>query len=297
MRDGARATNMTDTAVSPDGSRHSVALSDVRNGTSSTGDPSKPSSSCIYVGTVHHRRYAPVIHAFRYSLFLAFIDLDEVDALFRYPRCFSTTRFSAIRFRRGDYLGDPNRPLVDCVRELVEDKTGEVVKGPIRLLTQLRTFGFVFNPISLYYCFDSDAKNLIAVVADVTNTPWGERHRYVMSLSSNHSNDVAVAECPKKFHVSPFMDMAMQYRWSISQPAEQLTVRIENHDKTGLAFDATLQLNRHELTLKNLLWALLCYPMMAWKVVAAIYWQAFRLWRKKVPFVPHPSRHSNHKVA
>ncbi|MEZ6119131.1 MAG: DUF1365 domain-containing protein [Pirellulaceae bacterium] len=296
MRDGLRSTNMTDTAMSPDGSKRRVALTDSRNGTSQSGDSATASSSCIYVGTVHHRRYAPVIHAFRYSLFLAYIDLDEVDTLFRYPRCFSTARFSAIRFRRGDYLGDPNRPLVDCVRELVLEKTGKVVMGPIRLLTQLRTFGFVFNPVSLYYCFDSDTTTLTAVVADVTNTPWGERHCYVLSLDSNHPKTIAVAECPKEFHVSPFMEMAMQYRWRLSQPAEQLTVRIENHDKSGLAFDATLQLTRHELTLKNLSWTLLCYPMMAWKVIAAIYWQAFRLWRKKVPLVPHPSRYSN-KVA
>ena len=266
-------------------------VSEAESATTQTrqSDPETPAStSCLYVGSIHHRRYTPAVHQFRHSLFLASIDLDDVDSLFRYPLLFSTSRFSIVQFRRSDYHGDSAHSLSDCIRELIYERTGETLTGPIRLLTHLRYFGFAFNPVSLYYCYESDGETLATIVAEVTNTPWGEQHCYVIPVDTENDNKIRAVECQKEFHVSQFMEIAMRYRWRISKPAENLTLGIENYDGTERVFDATLQLVRRELTPIQMTWMLIRYPLMAWKVIAAIYWHAIRLWWKRVPFVPHP---------
>lgn len=244
--------------------------------------------SAIYIGTVVHRRHSPVAHEFKNRLFLASIDVDQTADVFRVPLLCSTSLFSVARFRRADYFGDPNRPLGDCIRELVLDRTGIALGGRIQLLTHLRYFGFVFNPVSFYYCFDSAGNKLQAVVADVTNTPWGERHCYVIPCETDRR--VHDFECIKQFHVSPFMPMAVSYAWRFTTPDDHLAVRIENHDESGCVFDVTLQMERTNLTTARLMWAIARFPFMTVRVVLSIYWQALRLWSKKVPFIPHPRR-------
>jgi DUF1365 family protein len=238
------------------------------------------------VGKVRHRRYSPVLHQFTYSLFWFGVDLDQIEKLFRLPGLFWTRRFSLVRFRREDYLGDPAEPLADCVRELVSETTSIEVTGPILLLTQVRICGLVFNPVSFYYCYDPTGSKLQAVVAEVTNTPWGERHNYVIPWDSR--TRVQKFEAPKEFHVSPFMPMQMTYRWRLSAPTEVLTTSIENHDETDRVFSAMVNLQRREWTAVNILWNLIRFPLMSLQFIAAIYWQALRLWWKKVPYVPHP---------
>ena len=139
--------------------------------------------SCLYEGTVVHRRFAPMEHSFRFRLFLVYVDLDELESLFGRRGIWSTRSPAVARFRRADYFGDPDRPLTDCVRELVEEQTGNRPKGPIGLLTNFRYFGFEMNPVSFFYCYDSTGQHVEAIVAEVHNTPWNEKHCYVLNFA------------------------------------------------------------------------------------------------------------------
>ncbi len=247
--------------------------------------------SCIYVGQVRHRRFEPIEHQFRYRMFMMYLDLEELPHLFKGRWLWSSRRAAPARFDRRDHLGDPQVPLDEAVRRLAQENTGRRPQGSIRLLTHLRYFGYCFNPISLYFCFDAQGRQVETIVAEVDNTPWGERHCYVLDESQNRGTQRnKLFEFPKEFHVSPFMGMGLGYRWRISAPQDALTVHIENLQGQKRLFDATLALRRREVTGFNLTGALTFYPFMTARVMAAIYWQAFRLWRKGAPFFPHPDK-------
>jgi len=247
--------------------------------------------SCLYRGRVRHRRHAPKPHAFEYSLFMLYLDLDELPCLFDRYWLWSSRRPNLAWFRRADHLGDPEQPLAGCVRDLVEQRTGRRPRGPVRLLTHLRYFGHGFNPVSFYYCFDADGERVEHIVAEVNNTPWGEQHCYVLSAGpAQRERRVQRFELDKQFHVSPFMGMDMRYRWSFATPAERLFVHLQNHQDGDRLFDATLFLDRQPIGSAALAGVLLRFPFMTLKVVAAIYWQALRLWLKKTPFHPHPRK-------
>lgn len=261
-------------------------------------------ASCLYEGWVRHRRFAPRAHAFRYRLFQAFLDLDELDTVFDGSWLASARRPAALRFRRSDHVGDPARPLAEQVRDLVEGHAGRRPRGPIRLLTHLRTFGFCFNPVSFYYCWahnanDQNAKDQSAdagsapetVVAEVDNTPWGERHCYVLDgRAGERVGSARVFRFEKRFHVSPFLPMDVDYTWRFSDPGPRLLVHMENRRAGELVFDATQVMRRRELTPAALRSCLVRYPAMTATVFTAIYWQALRLWLKKTPFHGHPGR-------
>jgi DUF1365 family protein len=243
--------------------------------------------SALYEGTVRHRRFSPAAHSFSYTMFMAYLDLAELDEAFRGRWLWSASRPAAARFRRADHLGDPALPLDRCVRDLVEEKTGRRPDGPIRLLTHLAYYGWCFNPVSFFYCFDPAGRRVEFIVSEVSNTPWLERHCYVHDRR-NSPGPVLHARMKKEFHVSPFMDMEQEYGWSFRDPAERLTVHMENFEKGALLFDATMALERRELTGAALASALARWPFMTLKVVGAIHWQALKLWAKNVPVFTHP---------
>ncbi len=244
------------------------------------------SASCVYEGWVRHRRHSPRRHSFRYPLFLMYLDLEELPQLFDRSLAWSARRPAPVRFRRSDYLGNPRRPLREEVLDLVAERTGHRPAGPVRLLTQLRQYGFSFNPVSFYYCFDRGGEQVEAVAAEVTNTPWGERHAYV--LQRNGEGPVLSDQMAKEFHVSPFLGMDGDYQWRVSEPGEALQVQIENHESGLSVFDATLSLQRRPLSPKLLRRLLVRYPAASLAVVARIYLQALLLKLKGVRHFPHP---------
>lgn len=248
----------------------------------------RPMESCLYEGFVHHRRTSPVEHEFRVRLSMAYLDLAELPQVFAGRWLWKLEGRAPASFHRSDYLGDPATPLPEAVRDCVERRTGRRPGGPIRLLTHLRTFGFCFNPVSFYYCYEPSSRRLESIVADVTNTPWKERHAYVLSPRPEEPRGSLRFETPKAFHVSPFMSMDLDYHWRVATPGERLLVAIANHDADGRFFQATLALERREITARNLARSLAAYPFATGRVVAGIYWQALRLRAKGAHFFSHP---------
>ena len=240
-------------------------------------------ASAIYEGTIRHRRFAVRPHELRHRLALLYLDLRELDSLL--DGRLLAARPGLVRFRRDDYLGDPSVALSDAVRMQVERETGSTFAGPIRLLTQPRTFGHCFNPVSFYYCFTAQ-EQLDAVVAEVTNTPWGERHAYV--LGRNEEGPVLAAGFTKALHVSPFMAMEQRYTMRVAEPGPTLAVHIESHEDGQLAFDATLALRRRPFTRAGLARVTARYPAATVRVLALIYAHALALKLKGVPVHPHP---------
>jgi hypothetical protein len=240
---------------------------------------------------VQHRRLRPVPHHFRFRLFMMYLDLDELPDALDGHWLWSARRAAPARFHRADYHGDPAVPLADAVRRTVEEKTGTRPAGPIRLLTHLRYYGYCFNPVSFYYCFDREGSHVETILTEITNTPWGERHSYVLPRTPD-MNGVMRFRFAKNFHVSPFMPMEQRYDWRFSPPGRRLAVHMENYDAAGMIFDATMSLRRRELTGATLARALLAYPWMTAGVVTAIHWNALKLWLKGNPVYTHPERRS-----
>jgi DUF1365 family protein len=242
--------------------------------------------NALYEGWVGHRRRQPVEHSFRYRVFMAYVDLDAVPERVGPSWLWSTRHPALVRFRRADYLGDARIAPADAVRALVHERTGSRPPGPVRLLTNLRCLGHLFNPVSFYYCFDRDGESLEAVVAEVTNTPWGERHAYVLGALDD---DGAVHErVDKVFHVSPFMAMEHEYELSLTAPGPRIGVEIVSRRDGEVHFDASLQLERRALDPAGLRRVLLRQPAPTLAVVARIYANAARLKLKGAPYFSHP---------
>lgn len=247
--------------------------------------------SAIYEGRVRHRRFSPVPHAFSYRLFMMYVDLDELPTVFKNRWFWSVDRTNLASLKRRDHVGDRSIPLDEFIRQLVEARTGQRPDGPIRLLTHLRYFGYVFNPVSFYFCYDRSAGRVDTIVAEITNTPWGERHCYVLGADHNRASGKRKHyRFDKVFHISPFIDMDVVYDWRFTEPASQLAIHMENLRDGRPFFDATMRLERRELSGPSLARVLVQYPLMTAKIISAIHWQALRLWIKGVPFFAHPKR-------
>ena len=252
--------------------------------------------SAFYEGTVRHRRMEPRHHAFSFRMFLVYLDLDELPSILDRLPLWSARRPALAQFRRDDYFGDPNVPLADAVRNLVEAETGHRPVGPIRMLSHLRYFGHCFNPVSFYYCFDPDDTFVETIVAEIENTPWGERHAYVLTDRAHHGRKHRFL-LDKSFHVSPFQDMDLEYDWRFLEPEDRVAVHMVSRSGGKRTFDATFSAKRHGMTKANAVRFLLRYPFLTVGVLAAIYWQALRLRIKGFRFYPHPARRTREKEA
>lgn len=247
--------------------------------------------SGIYEGWVRHRRYTPARHAFTYRLAMLYLDLDELPRVFGGRAVWSLEGPNLASFRRRDYLGSPDVPLADAVRRLVWERAGQTPDGPIRLLTHPRYFGYIFNPVSFYYCFDSAGERVRWIVAEITNTPWRERHAYVLDCGPGlEAGETQRWSFVKAFHVSPFMPMDQRYRWCLSAPSGRVFVHMTTVDGGSRAFDATLHLTRREISTRAMASLLVRFPLMTARVVTQIHWNALHLWLKRVPFHTHPAK-------
>lgn len=245
-------------------------------------------NSCIYEGVIRHARYRPTENRFEHSVFFLYLDLAELDTVFQDRWFWSTKGFNLAFLRRKDHFGDPSQTIDEAVRALVREKTGEKPAGQIRMLTHLRYLGHNFNPATFYYCYDAAGNRVETIVVEVHNTPWGEVHCYVVDERDNMGlREQKRFRLKKDFTVSPFMPMELDYEWSFTEPGNQVNVHMEDFDKEGKIFEADLTAERREITGPSLNRMLLKYPVVTLKVVFGIYWQAFRLWRKGVPFYGH----------
>lgn len=260
-------------------------------------------ASAIYSGKVRHRRFSPKQHAFEYDVFMMYLDTREIEDIFSLSRFWSLKHFAPAQFKRTDFhidkghinqahidknqLAQNSLPSIDeSVRNTVASTLGKRPTGPIRMLVNLRYWGVNMNPISTYYCFDDSGEKLIAILAEVHNTPWNERHAYVLTGEDfAHKQDV---NFPKEFHVSPFNPLEMDYRWHSTTPNKTLALHLENWQKNQKVMDATMTLAREEISTRALNKILIRFPWMTVKVISAIYWQALKLWWKGVPIFNHP---------
>jgi DUF1365 family protein len=242
-------------------------------------------SSALYFGTVLHTRLKPRRHRLSYRVFSLLLDLDELAELAASSRIFSHNRLNLFSFHDRDHGAGVTQPLRPQVEAQLERAGIDLAGGAIRLLCFPRILGYVFNPLSVYFCQHRDGA-LRAILYEVNNT-FGERHSYLIPVEDSN-RDIIRQSCQKEFYVSPFMAMDCRYDFRIAPPAERLAVVIQQYDAEGPILHASLVGSRADLTDGNLIGAFLRYPLMTLKVFAGIHWEALKLWRKGMRLVPHP---------
>ncbi len=235
--------------------------------------------SCLFVGEVRHRRFSPIEHALNYRLFMPCLDLDELDVLQKKVWGFGSRWWHWARFRRDDYLGDGD--LKQAVLAKVAELGGQPCTGAVKAVLHLRYFGLYFSPVNFYYIYD-DKQQWRYLLAEVSNTPWNERHYYLLD-----ANDELTWKHNKAFHVSPFNPLEQEYVWKIKPIEKRLSIHLECH-RNIKEFDATLTMTKQPFSSQVLLKHLIVTPIMAVKVTMGIYWHALKLWLKGAPFYGHP---------
>lgn len=238
--------------------------------------------SAIYVGEIAHQRFLPKIHRFRYPFFMWFLNLDELEGLPNLGWWFSVKHWAISRMLRSDYLGDPKLPLADAVRARMLELTGKPVTGKVCGLMNMRTLGLYFSPVNFYYGFNEEG-SFTHFLAEVSNTPWNERHHYAYYVADGQYDLTQ----KKAFQVSPFNSLQQQYRWRISPPGGAVGVTIAVSDTRGEIFAAHLQLERQELDQSTVRRMLLRKPIMTAFIVGGIYYQALKIFFKGIPYVPY----------
>ena len=248
-------------------------------------------NSRIYEGEVRHARYRPKENRFRTSVFFLYLDLAELDTVFGGRWLWSAKHRNVAWLRRKDHFGDPSVTIDEAVRALVQQKTGKRPAGPVRMMTHLRYLCHNFNPATFYYCYDAANSRVETIVVEVHNTPWGEVHCYVVDERDNIGmREQKRFRLMKDFTVSPFMPMDLEYEWTFTEPGSAVNVHMADFDREGKIFEADLTAERRKITGTSLGRMLLKYPVVTLKVVVGIYWQAFRLWVKGVPFYGHSEK-------
>lgn len=242
--------------------------------------------SALYVGTVAHRRLRPQQHRLRYDVFYLLIDLDEVETLARSSRLLRLGRFGLISFHAGDHGDGTAVPLRQQVEGHLRSAGLVPDGGPIRLLTLPRILGYVFNPISVYFCHRRSGE-LSAVLYEVTNT-FGDRHGYLIPVDDPAARPLR-HRCTKVLHVSPFLHRDMRYAFRLTPPGEALGLTVTGLDGNGPLIVATLEATRRELTDGALCRVLAAFPLMTLKVIVAIHWEALRLWMKGLAVRSRPT--------
>ena len=245
----------------------------------------------IYKGYIRHRRFSPFNQKFNYKTFMCYFDISKIETMFKKSIFWNINKWALVSFYRKDYHGDVNLSLDEAVRKTIKEKTDHNPEGPIRLLTHLRYFGYCFNPVSFYYCFDKNDQEVEMIMAEVTNTPWNERHCYFITDKKHKNFNQSLK---KEFHVSPFWDMKHDYEWYFSIPKDSINVNMINYKKQKKVFDATLTLTEKSvLTFNNLLLHSLRFPFITLMVFFRIHFQALKLWIKGATFYDHPKYKEN----
>jgi DUF1365 family protein len=251
--------------------------------------PGPAPAAAIYRGELRHRRLLPKAHEFTYPVFMAFLDIDRIEELCRVSPFLSHNRWNWASFDERDHVGDPRRPLRERLREDAARAGSALPDGPIYLLTNLRYLGYCFNPVSYFYCYDRNGQ-LDTVMAEVSNT-FGEMHPYWLDRSMEvRTSTGRHYDFDKAFHVSPFMPMDCRYRFGFTDPGDSLLVQVKEWNEGELFFEASLRLARESWSAGALHRALARHPWMTLRVIAAIHWQALRLWAKGVPVFTHPKK-------
>ena len=254
------------------------------------------SKDYIYKGIIRHRRFTPIPHSFKYKIFMAYFDISQIETKFKKSLLWNINKIALVSFNRKDYHGSPEMSLDLAVRQTLKDRANFDAKGPIRILTHLRYFGYCFNPVSFYYCFDKNDEKVDMVMAEVTNTPWNERHCYFID-NKVASSDYLKANFKKEFHVSPFWDMDHDYEWFFSQPTDSLDVNMVNFKNSKKVFNAQLQMEEKvEMNFYNLFIQTLRFPFLTLIIVFRIHFQALKLWIKGATFYSHPKFSKNKDI-
>jgi DUF1365 family protein len=238
-------------------------------------------NSCIYNGTVIHKRYKPKTHFFKYSVFSLLLDLSELELLNEKIRFFSFNKLNLISFFEKDHGNRDGTSLVNWVKNYLKKNQIETENIKIKLLCYPRIFGYVFNPLSVFFVYDKNEK-LVSILYEVKNT-FGEQHTYVFRI--DNENNLIQNNCSKKFHVSPFIQMDCNYFFKILKPGERLSIIIDQYDPTGKILFASQDGKKANLTGKELIKSYLKHPLMTFKIISAIHFEAFKLWIKGIKLV------------
>ena len=238
-------------------------------------------SSCIYNGNVIHKRFKPKVHFFKYKVFSLFIDLSEINELNKKLKFFSLNKFNLISFYEKDHGERDGKSLFEWVKKNLINNKISIDNIKIKLLCYPRILGYVFNPLSIFFVYDKN-DNLISILYEVKNT-FGEQHTYVFKVEGQ--NKLIQNNCSKKFHVSPFIEMNCNYFFRILKPSEKISVIIDQYQSNEKILYASQDGKRVDLTSSELMKSYLKHPLMTFKIISAIHFEAFKLWTKGIKFI------------